>query len=1130
MTDGRGGLQSEGRLTVESVQGVGVLAYSETGSFVNTAALDGQAITSSVTVVQLYDRAATSTAPTSAFACASSDASVVTVQASCSVTLTEQLVQGGAVFADVLGASGEVLARVPLAVWYPVSVSVSVEDSELGRVSAVGVSGSCESGAVRYQQTEATATATFGGVSPAVGQVDVSGLVAFSTDDVHVAVVSGRSVRGVGTGSSLVRAGVAAAALSSLPASLTVSANAVTVSGLRAAVLTSVTWTSITPSVVPWSPIANMTAAVQLVQAFSQEGDAGDLVAYALFSDGSELRLPASELLVSPSTSGVAASLATDTWGVSVQVGAVRECGDLLTVEWRVCNQSAAQGAASLNLKLPSVTAIHATVLASRLAAPGDSASVAPISLPSSATVRVLVDFSDSTQRDFSADSRTVVEIDPADASCARVDGINTLVVLPSAACERVTVVASVPALAAGLNSSASVPLTRFAALELQVLPFQSYSGYEQTTVGSLSRLGCSSSYQRGQLRVSARLSDASTVAVTAESAVVSLTPLVLTVQSGSGQWVLAPLAAGAAVVNASFHVQSTTLTLPVSNEENRFTSVALSVSGVSAGSSNTFGAQVGTQRSAAARLDFEDGTRFDDVAAVDWVTASSFVRFESSDEGAINVTAASGTYTLLSNGWGRTTLTARSVCDSTVLGTLLAAANLEPALGDVDLGSSQGLQFQQTVLELQVPVRANSADGVLVNYQIEVVFDPSVFVAQTCSSGALQGFTCTLNDPLERAKLIATDTASQASGSSVLLGSFTLSVQASSVTLLSGSIVELVRNTNGGSTEVRISDESLVAGRGYADVQTGGRRLHEGGRAQSVVPSAYSGRRRGRELATACVLQDGCNSGRWGDINGDCRLTAYDVLWARQVIIGQRPLDGLCPWAQQQLDPTLDGETATVVDARYLQLAAANKYRFLANVSIDGSAVVAGSTNALVVTVLVLDDLSEPAEQRTTVRFEMGYALSSSGAWLSGAGQPVYTVGSSGGTAGPNSNWIANAVHVGGGEYRAAVYPSGGWQLVAADAGVAVMIETQDALGQGESERNFPFMGSNAAPYANLTEPGSVAFRRLRSFSVLPAPPPSSPSVARPASPPLSPQPPAHPLPPGASELTPSSSPQPPQ
>ena len=79
---------------------------------------------------------------------------------------------------------------------------------------------------------------------------------------------------------------------------------------------------------------------------------------------------------------------------------------------------------------------------------------------------------------------------------------------LPGATCERVTVLASVPALAAGVNGSASVPLTRFAALELQVLPFPSYSGYEQTTVSSLRRLGCSSSYQRGQLRVTCRIRD----------------------------------------------------------------------------------------------------------------------------------------------------------------------------------------------------------------------------------------------------------------------------------------------------------------------------------------------------------------------------------------------------------------------------------------------------------------------------------------------------------------------------------------------------------------------------------------------------------------------------------------------
>ncbi|KAL1518511.1 hypothetical protein AB1Y20_002800 [Prymnesium parvum] len=1081
VTDQRGGLQSFGVLSVDNIVSVGVLAYLATGSLVNTAALDGQPITSSVNVVQLYDRAGTASVPSAEYTCTSSNASVATVSASCEVVLTDQLEGGGAVLVHVLSSEGGSIAQVPLAVWFPISVSAEVEDAELSLVVGVDVPSNCGAGGSRYQQTSAAATATFGGMLPEGMRLDVSDLVSFSADDASVAVASGRTVSGVGLGSTLVRAGVAAGGgVTQTPASVAVSANGVTVSGLRAAVVTSAAWVRVSPTVVPWLPLANLTAAVQLFQSFSEEGETGDLFAYAVFSDGNERRLPSSELSVRSLTTSLSVGLSGSTWSVLVEVGAVRECGSLLAVEWRVCNETAAAGTASVNLKMPSVVAIQATVLASRLTTPGDSASVAPISVASSATVRVLVDFSDNTQRDFSTDSRTHVEIDAADSSCARIDGINTLVVLRGATCERITVHASVPALAAGINGSASVPLTGFASLELLLLPYPSFSGYEQVTMASLRRLGCSSSYQRGQLLVTAHLSDASTVAVSSASSVVSLTPSVLTTQWSAAVWVLAPQAAGTAVVNATFDVQSATLSFPVSDEEVRFTSVALGVSGVDAGSDFTFGAQVGTERTGTTQLEFEDGTRLDDLAAVEWTTVSSFVEFETDDESTINVSGSSGAFVLQANSWARTSLIARSVCDSEVLATVLVAANLEPAVGDVDLGSEQGLQFQQVAQTLQVPVRANVVDGVLVNYQVEVVFDPSALAAETCSSGALEGFTCTLNDPLERAKLIATDTGSQVTGSSVLLGTFTLAVQASSVTLLSGTIVELVRNTNGGTTEVRTSDVPIVAGRGYADVQTGGRRLHRAAKAPRALPSSPTSRK--RQLETACVVSDGCQSGRWGDVSGDCKLTAYDALLARQVLIGQLAFGDLCPWAQQQLDPTLDGEAFTVEDAIYLQLAAANKYRFLANVSVDSTGVVAGRTDALDVTVLVLDDLSVPAEARTTVRFEVGFAQSGGGTWMGGAGQPVYLLGSSGGTAGTSSNWIVNAVHVGGGAYRAAVYPSGGWELVAADAGVAVMIETEDALGQGEAERNFPFLGSNAEPYAALTPACSTASIASRS------------------------------------------------
>ena len=181
VTDLRAGLQTEGTLSVEAVQGVGVFAFSPTGSFANTATLDGQAITSSVTVLQLYNRATSATAQTTAFTCASSDATVAVVQAARGVSLTAQQTRGGTILVEVLSSAGAIVTQVPLSVWYPVSVSVTVEDALLGRVAGVAVAGSCGT-VVRYQHTEATASATFGDVHPAVGQLDVSGLVSFSAE------------------------------------------------------------------------------------------------------------------------------------------------------------------------------------------------------------------------------------------------------------------------------------------------------------------------------------------------------------------------------------------------------------------------------------------------------------------------------------------------------------------------------------------------------------------------------------------------------------------------------------------------------------------------------------------------------------------------------------------------------------------------------------------------------------------------------------------------------------------------------------------------------------------------------------------------------------------------------------
>ena len=119
----------------------------------------------------------------------------------------------------------------------------------------------------------------------------------------------------------------------------------------------------------------------------------------------------------------------------------------------------------------------------------------------------------------------------------------------------------------------------------------------------------------------------------------------------------------------------------------------------------------------------------------------------------------------------------------------------------------------------------------------------------------------------------------------------------------------------------------------------------------------------------------------------------------AREVFLGQIKLQSLCAWSRRQLDPTQDGQFARVTDAIYLQLVVARKYRFLANVSVDDSRVVAGTVGPLLVTVLLYDEASEPAAHRTYVRMEIGYR----------GAPPRYALGTTEGPS-PAGNWLARA------------------------------------------------------------------------------------------------------------------------
>ena len=300
-----------------------------------------------------------------------------------------------------------------------------------------------------------------------------------------------------------------------------------------------------------------------------------------------------------------------------------------------------------------------------------------------------------------------------------------------------------------------------------------------------------------------------------------------------------------------------------------------------------------------AVALTFSDGTQFTNAAdsgTLDWFPLADLVNFSTSEPEVVAVDSG-GTLTLRANHHSMVDVTVTSVC-SGLSDDLLVAANLNPALGDVDLGSSSGLQFQQSGSTLSVPVRVNMVGSTLLAFQVEVNFDSDVLGATSAAAIDWPALTSTLNDPVNQALFLGDDLQSTVGNGLVQLATLTLEIKRRAVTLISGT-VKVVTYVQGGQT-YKIQDEAIDAGHGYADVGGGTR-----ARALSATVPSRALRRRPARRLSGC---DGCTAGVLGDIDGDCTFNANDVLEAARVYVGTVDASSLCPWKQQQLDQTLDG------------------------------------------------------------------------------------------------------------------------------------------------------------------------------------------------------------------------------
>jgi hypothetical protein len=275
---------------------------------------------------------------------------------------------------------------------------------------------------------------------------------------------------------------------------------------------------------------------------------------------------------------------------------------------------------------------------------------------------------------------------------------------------------------------------------------------------------------------------------------------------------VLRPATPGSVTLEATFNVrEGASFTVLISDERTQITEIALTLPAIGSGDDYlTFNRYKNTMVQSVVQVKFDDGTQLADASIMNsipsWCPISSLLLFASDYPEAVPFDVEGG-LTLLDNHWDVVELIASVACNGSSVDDSKKHiyANLLAPLDDVDLGQRTGLQFQQYGDTLEIAVRANvqASNSRLVTYQIDVFFDTAAFefVSDSCKAGEPGDFDCAggAYDGDGRVRMLGTDFDSTLAGPDVLIGTFTLSVKAAAVSLIDGTIEELVRYQSGG-------------------------------------------------------------------------------------------------------------------------------------------------------------------------------------------------------------------------------------------------------------------------------------------------------------------------------------------
>ena len=934
----RNGITQAGAVYVARDAVVGILPYVDSAELVNTALLNGGTVIQPIFSVNVL-RSGSSSVVTSAAqpspVCSSASPMIVSVGGDCSNVLLTANQTMASPSTTISVSHNDQSNSFSVRIWVPqFPVRLIVDDSTLQVMSNVPDSQSnCSS---LRQSGEISAFTSFTTTQESVSDVDVTSLVSgsLSSSDNSIATLTGNMIQGRQAGTVTVQASSSVPELSFTELSVSVVEDTVELLGLDVRVYTALVRCG--PDDVMRLDTNRLLITPQ--QVFDFEGVEGTAIATAIFSDGGRLVLDQSQV----SFSSLDTNIVRVSGSTVTALGSGR--GELVRAEWTAPAECAtdfiARGEAEVSVDIPRPDSVVVTLSSPVLTAPGSTAS--SIGVSTSSTLRVVAMYSDRMQ-DLSGDSRTIYDI-PSNVDLT-VSG-NTVTIATNSnatATGDFTIMVSFSQFQ-GLTQNVSFTIVSLSDISLQANPFPTYPNSNLNNVRTLSNLPTSDPRQRQQAIVlaTAVLSNADTIDISSNSELVlglmaSRTDLqnsatIERIQVGNILRFSDGFPFGTLTISATLRevVSSSPLVLDISSNTVQITDIRI----LAFPSQNTFRGIVDqTQRQVVVDVTFDDSTQY--IGLFRDTMLMGVVSFSATPTSAVTIDPNTGVATLRGNLPSLATIRVTSA--SSVSATLEFACNLDPDVGDVDLGSQTGIAIPafSSPTQITVPVIVNSGTNVLDSIELDIEFDPTILRAVSATQGddwpTTGQFLPTLNDPVDVVTVGGTLVGSTpVSGTSLHLATIVFEAVGTGLTNITGTVHTLARQNIGGVAEnIGIVPRGFIAGSIQVGVTASRRRrgaddyVHDSERIRRQTGSTCS--------SPPCAV---CPSQReTGDVDGNCVFDVRDVSFL-QLYYLTTITQGQAPPLTQDRAQFLDADLSGRVDANDVVFMLRVNFRLLRFVS----------------------------------------------------------------------------------------------------------------------------------------------------------------------------------------------------